>query len=184
MYKYTMLEHVLDSICSEAPEKLKRYKEESGSKKLQARSLAYIHLLLKAKFNLTSFDERERYITDGGYDGGIDAYYIDKENKIIYFIQSKYRNTEENFSTKPISVDEIVKMEVSRITDGEETDFKGNKYNGKILGLIRNLQELDQIARYDFKIIILANVDNDIEKVLGKILGLPYEVYNYKRAYE
>lgn len=95
MYKYKMLEHVLDSICLEAPENLKRYKEDSDSKKLQARSLAYIHLLLKAKFNLTSFDERERYITDGGYDGGIDAYYIDKENKIIYFIQSKYRNTEE-----------------------------------------------------------------------------------------
>ena len=184
MYKYKMLEHVLDSICLEAPENLKRYKEDSGSKKLQARSLAYIHLLLKAKFNLTSFDERERYITDGGYDGGIDAYYIDKENKIIYFIQSKYRNTEKNFSTKPISVDEIVKMEVSRITDGEETDSKGNKYNGKILGLIRNLQELDQIARYDFKIILLANVDNDIEKVLDKILDFPYEIYNYKRAYE
>ena len=56
-----------------------------------------VHLLLKIRFGLRSFKDREDLITDGTNDGGIDAYYISHASHTIYFIQSKFRNTEQNF---------------------------------------------------------------------------------------
>lgn len=149
-----------------------------------ANSKAYIHLLLKAKFNLLTFEEREKFITDGAQDGGIDAYYIDKEKKAIYFIQSKFRTNEKNYIGKSISLEEINKMDIDRISKGCEKNENGIKYNGKIQGLIREISEIEQISRYDFKVIILANVDKNLENALEKLLGLPYEIYDYDRAYK
>ena len=68
------------------------------------------------------FELREHYICDGSYDGGIDGYYINAENKTVYFIQSKFRNNEKNFENKNISFEEIMVMDIDRITDGEEKD--------------------------------------------------------------
>ena len=97
--KYNILLTVLDTLRREAPEGYKRYHplDTEIDKLNQARSRAYIHLFLKVKFGLLDFLEREKYITDDGNDGGIDAYYIDTETKTIYYIQSKFRITKENF---------------------------------------------------------------------------------------
>ena len=133
MNKYKTLLNILDSLRNEAPENYKKYHDDSTEEKLNyARSLAYIHLYLKASFNLSKFDERNLYITDGSYDGGIDAYYIDKEFKTLYFIQSKFRTNEKNFENKSISIDELSSMDIDRITDGDKEDVKGNSYNDKI----------------------------------------------------
>jgi hypothetical protein len=70
----------------------------------QERARAFIHLYLKVRFGLLDFVEREHFITDGAYDGGIDGFYIDSEQKVAYFIQSKFRTTESNFATKQITL--------------------------------------------------------------------------------
>ena len=89
MSKYDDLVRVLDTLCIEAPVENKIYHSSTLEMREKARSLAYIHLFLMAKFGLLTFSEREMYITDGSADGGIDAYFIDKEHKKVYFIQSK-----------------------------------------------------------------------------------------------
>lgn len=186
MKKYESLINTLNALRKEAPEYYKSYYPDINdiSKVNAANSKAYIHLLLKAKFNLLTFEEREKFITDGSQDGGIDAYYIDYEKKEIYFIQSKFRTNDKNFKTKFISLDEINKMDIDRISKGEKTDKNGKDYNGKIKGLIRELSEIEQISRYNFYVIILANVDKVLADAMGKLLELPFEIYNYEKAYE
>lgn len=106
MSKYNDLVNILDRICDEAPKENKRYHPDSTDteKVNQARSRAYIHLFLKVKFGLTDFLDRENFVTDGPSDGGLDAYFIDDNEKSIYFIQSKYRNTDRNFTNKEITM--------------------------------------------------------------------------------
>lgn len=121
MSKYKDLVNIIDSLRKEAPEAYKRYYPavEDDVKMMNARSRAFIHLFLKVKFGLTEFLERESYITDDTSDGGIDAYYIDK---VIYLIQSKFRNSDGNFQSREITLQEILAMDINRILDGEETD--------------------------------------------------------------
>lgn len=92
MEKYKTLVKILDGLSSEAPQAYSKYHSTEIDDIVKIRSKCYIHLYLKVTFGLLNFNDREGYITDESYDGGIDAYYIDKEDKIIYYIQSKFRN--------------------------------------------------------------------------------------------
>ena len=150
MNKYKTLINILDKIRLEAtPKFYNKYNHpESNFEQInQARSRAFIHLYLKVSFGILTFDDREHYITDGSYDGGIDGYFINQENKSIYFIQSKFRTNERNFENKEIKLEEILVMDINRILDGENTDEKGNEYNGKIKQLQREISEVEDIAR-------------------------------------
>ncbi|MFC5525309.1 AIPR family protein [Rhodanobacter ginsengisoli] len=185
--KYETLVHILDAICQEAPEGSKRYKpdENDVEKMNQARARAFIHLYLKVKFGLSDFSDRERTITDASEDGGIDAYHIDSETKVVYLIQSKFRTNEKNFEDKEISLNELLAMEIDRIMRGEETGENGVPYNGKIKQLQRDISSIDDIARYNYKIVILANLEsvppNKIRQLCG---GYSAEVFNYQKAYQ
>jgi hypothetical protein len=135
MTKFETLINILDTIIKEAPSAMsKKYPQnpKDAEELNQARSRAFIHLYLKVSFGLLDFNEREHFITDGSYDGGVDGYFINKENKTVYFIQSKFRTNGNNFETKEIALEEILVMDVNRILDGEELDESGNEYNGKI----------------------------------------------------
>ena len=186
--KYNILLNILDTLRKEAPPEYKKYHPlDSEKEKLnQARSKAYIHLFLKVKFGLLDFLEREKYITDGSYDGGIDAYYIDSQNKAIYFIQSKFRITQENFESKDIALEEILSMDIDRITDGEDNNENGIKYNNKILKFISEITSIDDIGKYTYKVIILANLKDKIKPSAIKKLtgGFAGEVYNFERCYK
>lgn len=186
MAKYIDLLNIVDQLRFEAPITNKRYNPDEANVEQvsQARSRAYIHLFLKVKFGLTDFDSREDIITDGPSDGGIDAYYIDRENRAIYLIQSKFRNTDYNFENKEISPEELLSMDIDRILEGEENDANGNRYNGKILGLIRNLCDISDLPKYTFKVIILANLRkclaNKIKRLTG---GYAADIYDNERVY-
>lgn len=188
MTKFETLTNILDAIIKEAPASLsKKYpKQFKTTEELnQARSRAFIHLYLKVSFGLLDFNERENYITDGTYDGGIDGYYINKDNRTVYFIQSKFRTNGNNFETKEINLKEILVMDVNRILDGEEKDENGNEYNGKIKQLQREVSTTENIGRYSNQIIILANLFNvkpsDLRKLTG---GFATEVFNYEHCYD
>jgi len=187
MDKYQVLTNILDTICSEAPQSFPVYYPPPANldKLNQARSRAFIHLFLKVKLGLLEFSDREEVITDGPYDGGVDAYYIDQEKSRIYFIQSKFRSNAHNFEEKEISLNEIIKMEVARILDGETADEKGNKYNTKIQKLITRVQGIADIGRYKHEIIILANLKTVSNSQLKRILpGFPVDVFSFSRSYE
>ncbi|PTE32409.1 hypothetical protein BUZ00_11615 [Staphylococcus gallinarum] len=74
-------------------------------------------------------------------------------------------------------------MDIIRISEGESNDSKGNRYNNKILAFQEELNSLDQLSRYKFQVIILANLENYSETVLQKIISLPYSVFNFEQAY-
>lgn len=185
--KYNILLNVLDTLRKEAPQEYKKYHPlNTEQEKLnQARSRAYIHLFLKVKFGLLDFLERENYITDESQDGGIDAYYIDRENKDIYFIQSKFRITKKNFESKDIALEEILSMDIDRITDGEECDENDVLYNNKILKFMKEISSIDDIGKYSHKAIILANIKDKIKPSAIKKLtgGFAGEVYNFEKCY-
>ena len=186
--KYAILINVLDKLREEAPETFKKYypKEEEIDKLNQAKSRAYIHLFLKVKFGLLDFLERENFITDKSDDGGIDAYFIDREAKTIYYIQSKFRTTKDNFETKNITLEEILSMDIARITDGEQTHENGTRYNAKILQLIREISAIGDIGRYKHQTIILANLKETITTSQLKKLtgGFSGDVYNFQKCYD
>jgi hypothetical protein len=184
--KYTTLVHILDQIRSEAPPEYRRYHvlETDTDKVDQARSRTFIHLFLKVRFGLLDFKEREYFITDQSFDGGVDAYFINEENKRGYFIQSKFRTNKDNFQEKDISLDELLRMDVDRITEGKETDEDGNKYNGKIKQLQRDINNVSDIGRYSYEIIILANLKDCSPSQLRRMTGgFPATVFDCERTY-
>jgi hypothetical protein len=188
MSKYNTLLNVLDRIRQEAtPAFTVKYNPllndvESTN---QARARAFIHLFLKVGFGILDFESREMYVTDGKYDGGVDGYFIDREAKAIYFIQSKFRTTEKNFENKTIELEDILVMDINRILEGEEFDEKGNQYNGKIKQLIRDIRKINDIARYRYEVILLANLGSITATKLRYLTGgYPAQIMNYEKCYE
>ncbi len=187
MSNYDTLIKILDQIRNEAPSQYKRYYPvESDIEKVnQARSKAFIHLFIKVSFGLLDFVEREKWITDDTDDGGVDGYYIDKDNKLIYLIQSKFRINEMNFKNKEIEIQDILKMDADRIVKGEACYENGNKYNGKIQMLLKQIENIPDIALYKYQVIILANLTNINPPQLKKLVGgLPAEIFNFERCYK
>jgi hypothetical protein len=185
--KYETLLKILDTLCKEAPVAYKRYKPRKNDqeKLTHARGMAFIHLYLKVKFGLVDFGTREACMTDGSYDGGIDAYFLDEEAKVVYLIQSKFRSTERNFEEKEIAPDELISMEVSRVTKGAVADSKGNDFNHKIRAFQKCLQDTRDIARYDFKVILLANLKRFSDEQIRRLIdNCDYEIFDFERAYK
>jgi len=183
--KYLTLINILDKIIGEAPKKYKKlYSCANLQEKEQARSRAYIHLYLMAKFGMLEFEEREKLLLDGPNDGGIDAYYIDQENKVINIIQSKFRHNVKNFESKEIDLDELLKMDISRVLDGETHCDNDNKYNGKIKSFQDALDQLRHKAKYEYNVVILANCKFDRKKLLKITGGYESKVINFEQAYD
>jgi len=184
--KYDTLVNILDRIRFEAPKEFKKYrpKPDDIEKLNQARSKALIHLYLKVAFGLLEFTDREKFVTDGPQDGGIDAYYIDEAARKIVFIQSKFRTSSKNYENKEIALSELLKMDIDRIVDGESKDEDGNDYNGKIKQLLRNLSEIQDIGRYEYEIIVLANLKNIKQSELKKLTGgFPAKIHDFDEVY-
>lgn len=189
MSKYSTLVNIIDKIRSEATSTLLgKYNppEDEIDKTNQARGRAFIHLYLKVSFGILDFNDREYFITDGSNDGGIDGYFINVDNKTIYFVQSKFRINEKNFENKEINLEEVLVMDINRILEAEEFDEKGNQYNGKIKQLIRDVSKIEDIARYKYQVIVLANLDTKIPQSKLRYLtgGYPVEIFNYEKCYE
>jgi len=186
--KYEVLVSILDKIRNEAaglPMEGKYLVTTGDLEKVnQARARAFIHLYLMVSFGMLDFSARERVITDKGYDGGIDAYYIDHENRLIYLIQSKFRTNDKNFAEKNISVEEILAMDISRIMEGYDADESGNQYNGKIKQLIREVAQIENISRYKQRVIVLANIAPFTPDQTRRLFdGNKVEVFDHDRCF-
>lgn len=188
MSKYHTLLNILDRLRSETTTlHTAKYNPppEDVEGTNQARARAFIHLYLKVSFGILDFNSREYFVTDGTNDGGIDGYYINADNKTIYFLQSKFRTTEKNFESKKIQLEEILVMDINRILEGEENDENGNTYNGKIKQLIRDIRKIDDIARYKYQVVLLANLDGVSQTKLRYLSGgYPIQVIDYENCYE
>lgn len=186
--RFETLVRVLDKIRAEAPRtQASRYQpdEVDIEKVNQARGRAFIHLYMKVMFGLSGFAERERTITDAGYDGGIDGYYIDTDTKIIYLIQSKFRTTAKNFESKQIELEELLAMDIDRVLNGETHDEAGNEYNGKIKQLQREVSSLADVARYTYRVAILANLTGVTQTKLRLLTGgIATEVFDFEETYQ
>ncbi|MCP4370552.1 MAG: AIPR family protein [Deltaproteobacteria bacterium] len=186
-HQYDTLVKILDGLRHEAPDSYKSYKPEEGDEDglVKARSLAFIHLLLKVKFGIIDFLKRHQLITDGTQDGGLDAYFIDEERKRLYLIQSKFRNNAKNFIEKPITTDELIKIEVSRITKGFDQDSKEVSFNSKIKDFQSKIRDIRDIAKYEYIVLLLGNVYKlSDEQIRRAIDNSHYEIYDALSAYE
>jgi len=188
MSRYAMLLNILDRIRSEGAST--KYTSKYVAHTTNAdqinheRSRAFIHLYLKVSFGILDFEARERIITDGPSDGGIDGYYIDAEHRLVYLIQSKFRTTEENFADKRLTLDELLAMDVTRILDGHQESEDGQKYNGKIVQLQREVSSIEDVGRYKYVVVLLANLGEIPHSKLSRVVGgLPCEVFDYERCY-
>ena len=184
-----MLCRVLDGIRNEASltkfETLYAIGSQNDEDVRQARSRAYVHLYLKVMFGIAAFDDREPYVTDGTRDGGVDGYYIDTKARIIFLIQSKFRHSESKYETEGIGIEDLFSMQIKRILSGEECDLDGIRYNGKILGLQRQISDVPDLGRYSYRVIIIANLKPHREDSLKKITdGFPAEIVCHQRAYK
>lgn len=185
---YKTLIRVLDSIRDEAPVTDAIYHPPSGNNDalIQARSRALLHLFLKSKFGISSFDLREMLVTDGPHDGGVDAFYIDKKLKNIYFLQSKFRATAANFVSSNMSVDDLLKMQVGRILKGEKFDEDGQPYNDKIIKVLQKaVQKLPDVGSYTSRILLLGNSRKFTQANINKLVeGYLVEQFHHERIYE
>jgi hypothetical protein len=186
MILYDQLVQVIDGIRNQAPVEYKSYRPDKNNHELlnSARSKAYIHLFVLANFGQLDFKQREEFITDGTNDGGIDGYFIDTENRKIYFIQSKFRTNQTNYEAKEIKFEELLSMDVDRILAGETTAQNGEEYNSKVQSLISKIKSIPDIGRYSYEIILLANIKEVSREKLFKVCGgFPVKVLNYERCY-
>jgi hypothetical protein len=184
---YKTLCNVLDSLRSEAPAAASIYLPPKGNHDalIQARSRALLHLYLKARFGLGSFTSREQFVTDGPFDGGIDAFYIDEKAKRIHILQAKFRADAQNFSQKAMTAGELLKMDVARILKGKKEDEQGNKYNDQITkNLQKVIRNIPDIARYDIKVVLLGNTKNFSTNDLKKLVdGFEVDQFSHDRTY-
>ena len=77
-------------------------------------------------------------------------------------------------------------MEVKRIVDGKQTYPNGVQFNGKILGMQKRICAIPDIGRYDYHVVILANLDqNKIapHKLKNLVDGYQCEVVDHSRSY-
>lgn len=186
MTPYDNLVAVIDRLRAEAPSSYTSYhpNADDADGLNAARAKAFLHLFLKARFGLLTFAEREAYITEGTYDGGIDAYYVDTNQKVVHFLQSKFRISERNFEEKTIGAEELLMMDISRILEGETRSESGAEYNAKILGMARRIREIGDIGRYQYKVAILANARGVTRQKLVTLTGgFPAELIDYKKCY-
>jgi len=186
MKRYDVLVRVLDQLRLEAPLEYKSYHpgNDDGERLNTARSKAFIHLLLKVYFGLLEFSDREHFITEGSQDGGIDAYYVDSERKVIYFVQSKFRQTGRNFEEKFIEPEELLQMDITRILDGNLSSESGQPYNAKIRSMVDRIKSIGDIARYRYQVIILANAKGITKQKLTLLTGgLPTELFDHSACY-
>lgn len=184
--KYTTLVRVLDRLCDEAPAEWRSYHPDTDDAAAvnRARSRAYLHLFLKVRFGLLTFGEREAFVTEGSQDGGVDAFFIDSETRTIYFIQSKFRTSASNFENKSIELEELLQMDIDRILDGEMRDLRGVEYNSRIKALIASIRSLDNISRYRYEVVLLANVKHVARQKIHQLTGgFPAQIYDYERCY-
>jgi hypothetical protein len=184
---YQTLCKVLDALRKEAPSTSKPYHPNPSNQEgvIQARSRALLHLFLKARFGITRFDDREKMVTDGPQDGGIDAYYIDRREKLIYVLQSKFRATAGNFVSSNMSSNDLLKMDVSRILHGEKSDENNNLYNEKIRnGLQRAMQKLPDVGSYTGRVLLLGNAKKFTQGDLKKLVsGYVVDQFPHERIY-
>lgn len=184
---YKTLCGVLDSLRAEAPPEFEIYHPVAGNHDglIQARSRAFLHLFLKARFGLVQFADRENLVTDGKFDGGIDAYYIDNKNKFIYILQSKFRATAGNFVSSNMGPNDLLKMDVKKIMNGVKRDEQGNIFNDKILkNLQKSVQKISDIASWTTQVVLLGNAKLFTPGELKKLIdGYPVEQYAHDRAY-
>ena len=183
---YPVLLSTLDSLRKEAPKEYSTYhpKNSDAEKVNQARAKAFLHLFLKVRFGLPDFKTRHAFVCDGGQDGGVDAYYIDRDNRVFYLIQAKFRTSEKNFEAKSIDASEILRMEVARISKGEETDSNGQPFSSRISALQKEIRAIRDIALYDWKVVFLANLVRVNDEQLRRLIdNMEYEVFDYARTY-
>ncbi|WP_176307931.1 AIPR family protein [Burkholderia ambifaria] len=183
---YTTLVRTLDVLCKEAPKAFKRYhpKSDDIEKVNQARSAAFIHLFLKVRFGLAGFAERHEHTCDGSQDGGVDGYFIDTEERCITLIQSKFRTTRKNFEEKAIEPIELLKMEVSRISKGEKLDSNGKPFSAKIAAFQKKINEIRDIALYQWRVVILANLKHINDEQIRRLIdNMDYEVFDFPKTY-
>jgi hypothetical protein len=184
---YDTLCKVLDALRVEAPSSNRIYNPRPGNTEalVQARSRALLHLFLKARFGLVHFAERENLVTDGSYDGGIDAYYIDQKNKRIYVLQSKFRATAGNFVTTNMTATDLLKMDVSRILKGETRDENNRSYNDRIVkGFQKAVQKLPDAGSYITQVVLLGNTKTLSPLQLKKLVeGYQVDQFPHDRAY-
>jgi hypothetical protein len=62
-------------------------------------------------------------------------------------------------------------MDVDRITRGEMSNEAGNRYNNKVHSLIRKIQTIEDIARYDFIVVLLANLKDISHSKVKRLVG-------------
>lgn len=185
MLKYQHLIKLLDTICEGAPNDFVSYKfnKENYDEMQKSRSKAFIHLFLESKCGILSFFDRHNLITDGPGDGGLDAYFIDKESKKLYIVQSKFRNNN-NFKIKSIDADDLVKMEICSILKGATHDSNGVEFNNKIKRFQSEWKKINDPANYVTKIIILGNLTKYNDFQIKKLIdNYNYEIFNFERVY-
>lgn len=184
---YEILCGVLNKLREEAPKEFKTYhpKDSDLDGINIALSKSFIHLYLKSIWGLSSFLDREYYITDGPEDGGIDAYFIDKENKTLYYIQSKFRMNKQNFESRTIMIEDLLNMEIDSILRGNTQYSSGVSFNKKIIKMIENISSIPDLCEYSHKIVILANIKPLSQQKLSKIFGnYEVEIFNYEKTYQ
>jgi hypothetical protein len=185
--KYKVLTSILDGYVEEGKLVGRRksfYDTTTEERENQARARAFIHLYLAATYGVLGFEEREHTITDAGGDGGIDAYHIDSDRKVIDVVQAKFRVGSDNFESKNIAPEEIAAIDLNRIMSGNTDDEYGKPYNGYIQAFIEKIQKIPDIARYGVKVTILANVKREQCVLLEKLFhGDETNIVNFDRCY-
>jgi hypothetical protein len=164
--KHKLLNSTLDNISESAPAELSIYHPdpENTDAQIHKYSRAQIHLFLRVRFCLLDFNLVESQITDGTGDGGLDAYHIDEEKKVIYLIQSKYKTTPDGYLNSDVDWREFFKMELDRIVRGEAGSISGSQYSGKIQTFQQKIRNITDIARWNYILIYLGNVPSAITK--------------------
>jgi len=183
--RYETLVRIIEKFCQEAPNKLASVYRPDPINQVemarQAKTRAYCHLYLLVKFGLMDFQSREQLITDGSQDGGLDAYYIDQNNKKVYLIQSKFHHSDQAFENEAVGAAELMKTEFERILAGHKTDRLGNCFNDKVQRFQAKFQKTKGCKPL---VVFLANINLNDTRLKQLVGDFQFDIFNSKRVYK
>jgi len=153
-----------------------------------------------------SEEEAEKIITDGPWNGGLDAFYYDDENRRLYLYQFKYTE-DANYALS--GIEDLVRAVREMFKDGGMIKIKNEKINFDnvdsihvILVTLARLKEINGKAKKDFEkektknlkvFFRRKNIDVDckfeifdyykIEEILFGIGGIPEAVFDVSKGF-
>ena len=96
-----------------------------------------------------------------------------------------FERVKKTFEAKGIDPEELLMMDIDRLTEGLTESAAGVRYNSTIQSMVKRIRDIKDIGRYSYRIVIMANAKGVTKQKLQQLTsGFPAELIDAQACYE